>query len=667
MRTIGIGNKQVKIYGAYKLIPADVVAPPIDWSLYLTFDVADNEATITGLTDLGRTLQTLELPKEYNGVPVTAVAQGALAAIDAEGQLKTNAFTSVKFPNSIKTIGQAALTYNQQLTSVELGSVTTVGRHAFVYTGLQGVIIPSSIQELGEGAFMFLPSLTSVQLKDGTYAIPMNAFAHCSALTDLSIGSGITSIGDGAFSNCSSLTYVSIPSTVTSIGNNAFSNCTGLTGLPNLYSLTSLGTSAFSGCTGLQSASISGTSLTSIPNQLFRGCANLTDVYIGNEIQSIGTNVLQNCNKVATLNIPFLGSAPDDSTNAYVGYLFGASSGNASFTAKTTITNLTVRGGEYIASYAYAGLSALVSLNVTGTNVKTIGSYAFQGIGTGTTASASINISPFSSLESMSQRAFATSTFFVGFSNNTALTTIPSYAFDGHTQPNSSFIELPDSVTTLQDYAFVGYSGSTITLGSGLTTIGFDAFDGVTAPIVGNDCPNLEAIGNRTFYGYLGTAIQLMNAPIESIGDNAFVGCSNLTNITTGSGNNSIFTHLLTIGASAFQGCSSLGFDNIEATHPLESIGVHAFQGCALLREIDLPSSLTNIQSATFKNCGLWTVTIPNSITTIGAESFSGCSGISSFTYGGTMSEWESVTKGTDWNLDCLFTEVRCSDGSVIL
>lgn len=66
-------------------------------------------------------------------------------------------------------------------------------------------------------------------------------------ITTLSIPSGTTTIGRSAFQNCSTLTSVTIPNTVTSIREYAFGSCGKLTSVTIPNTVTSIGTYAFSG------------------------------------------------------------------------------------------------------------------------------------------------------------------------------------------------------------------------------------------------------------------------------------------------------------------------------------------------------------------------------------------------------------------------------------
>ena len=119
-----------------------------------------------------------------------------------------------------------------------------------------------------------------------------------------------------------------------------------------------------------------------------------------------------------------------------------------------------------------------------------------------------------------------------------------------------------------------------------------------------------------------------------TIGDSAFQGCSSLTEVKvpkslTSFGNN-VFgnpsptsgqsngycTSLTTIDLSAtqvtslpnnlFQGCTSLS--NVKLPSGLTSIGETAFQGATSLTTIEIPSSVTTINGSAFANSGLTTI-----------------------------------------------------------
>ena len=83
------------------------------------------------------------------------------------------------------------------------------------------------------------------------------------------------------------------------------------------------------------------------------------------------------------------------------------------------------------------------------------------------------------------------------------------------------------------------------------------------------------------------------------------------------------------VGENAFVGCSNLA--SIELPASVTRIDNGAFFHCSNLTEITLPAGVVSIGSAAFRNCSsLESIVIPNSVTSIGEEAFSGCSGLTS-------------------------------------
>ena len=213
-----------------------------------------------------------------------------------------------------------------------------------------------------------------------------------------------------------------------------------------------------------------------------------------------------------------------------------------------------------------------------------------------------------------------------------SITSIGDYAFSGCSSLMN--ITIPDSVTSIGDRAFYNCSSLTsATIGDGVTSIGGSAF---------SDCSSL-------------TSITIPNS-VTSIGESAFYNCSNLTSATIGDGVTSIvyaaFAHcsnltsivipdsVTTIGEDAFYGCPitkatipTLAIPYIKNSSLKEvvitsgdSIADSAFYDCNNLMSIVIPDSVTTIGEVAFYNCSsLTSITIPDSVTSIGEGAFSEC------------------------------------------
>ena len=474
--------------------------------------------------------------------------------------------------------------------------VTNVGEGAFAFlTGVENVELSSSVETMSYAAFYGCSALTSLVLPNSLKAIGNYVFSDCSSLTSLVLPNSVETIGSSAFSGCSALTSLVLPNSVETIGDFAFSGCSSLTSLVIPNSVIEIGNAAFQNCSSLNRISVNANNpvydsregcnaiVERASNTLVVGCK---ETFIPNSVTSIGHSAFYGCSELTSLVVP------------------------------NSVTN--------IDDYAMHSCSSLTNF-VIPNSVKRIGKFAFNGC-----SSISQIVIPHSVVR------MGTGVFIKCNSLKRISVDASNPVYDSRegcnaiveTASNTLLVgckesSIPNSVETIDDYAFYGCSGLTsLVLPNSVKTIGEVAFDGcleLESIEIGN---SVETVGQSAFSNCSSLTSLVLPNSIETIGDYAFYGCSALTRLV-------LPNSITSIGRSVVYACSSL--TDLVIPQSVTSIGDYAINRCSSLKSISIPNSVETIGYAAFYGCSeLMSVEMGNSVTTIGYGGFGGCTKLES-------------------------------------
>lgn len=107
--------------------------------------------------------------------------------------------------------------------------VTEINSHAFSkLQTLHSIIIPDTVETVGWAAFSGCENLTSVTLSKSMKTIEGSLFHSCTSLFHVDIPDGVTIIGDRAFYHCEALEELTIPASITHFDGHPFGSCASL-------------------------------------------------------------------------------------------------------------------------------------------------------------------------------------------------------------------------------------------------------------------------------------------------------------------------------------------------------------------------------------------------------------------------------------------------------
>ena len=402
---------------------------------------------------------------------------------------------------------------------------------------------------------------------------------------------------------------------------------------------------------------LSKATMMTIPDSAFSGCTKLKEIIIPAIVTSIGNYAFNGCTGLKTLRLE------DGTTALKLGY--------------NSYVNGTGKGLFYDCPLT----SVYVGRNISYSYSSNHGYYGYSAFARNTTTGLEVEIGP--NVTSIPEYMFYGSTGLksITFSSSTKIASIGESAFYKCTGLNT--LAIPDTVTTICEYAFDSCGITSLTIPTKVTSIGIYAFQNCTKLESMSISASVTSIGNFAFNGCTGlktlrledgtTALKLgYNSYVNGTGKGLFYDCP-LTSVYVGrnisysySSNHNYYGYsafarntttgleveigpnVTTMRTYMFYGCSGLKSVTISSSAQITSIGPEAFNGCTSLTSFAIPSGVVEIQTYTFANCTApASISIPDSVSSIQKTAFYSCSGIKSATFARKGSWYSSTTIGS--------------------
>jgi len=537
--------------------------------------------------------------------------------------------TSLIIPSTVTSVGDNAFEDCTGLSKLDENTFLNKVISTEMFKGCHGltnVIIPSNITQVGELAFAFLNNLNYAKID--TDITGSNVFSDCLSLRKIDITNNCTKTGNYTFTRCKNLcilnsntpVYINMPDSVTFIGASLFAECgfgaNTYTSPPRPRNVfysgpLGLGSNMFSENQYLESIvlNISKDTLANaadtfsyaislkhvyfnipgelhIPDRMFEGCSNLSfaipsnvtsvGLYAFKYVKNIGyiPSSITKFGEEAFANISTLGSVTIFPTVTDLG--------RGVFYSCTNLRDVNIQNDK-ITSELFKNCNSITNLIIS-SSVTSVGEKAFEGC-TGIKQLDETNIlnkvigtEMFKDCNNLTSITIPSSVTQIGdtaFFDCKGLTNITiKNSVIGSSMIRGCYalrnITIPPSVTSVGNYAFSPTGNVNLQTGR-IDGFDPDESDEITSPNVGL------------------TSVTIQNSVI---GNNMFVYCHNLKNIT-------IPSSITSVGHYAFFSCTRLTNINIQNN----VISNNMFRRCHSLQNITIPSSVTSIGAGSFFNC----------------------------------------------------------------
>lgn len=651
------------------------------WELEV-FTLSGN--TITGLTDYGRTLTTLDIPLEINETVVVKVGNNAfksnpiLASVTIEEGVLYVGASAFSDCNSLEYIVIPTSLISFQTDSLDNAMIiyylgteeqwALVGnRNANWFVATYCETEPVENKTTKWHYVNDLPTLWEIPEMFELYSNVLNLTNYGRALKqDMVIPSTyneteVNAIAQNGF-KYAKLTSVTVPNTISSMEASAFSTCKNL---QKVYIDDVRAWCVINFANGESNPLGNGADLyvlgekfvypvipnnndSEIKNYAFYGCTSIKNVIISDNITRVGDGAFQNCSDLT-------GVILSDTVVSVGSHAFSGSTNLNSITIPNTLTSIgdnPFYNCTQLSSVYISDLTKWCSINFANGNQNPMlysADLYVKRPDSATEYDKVVNLVIPETIAEIGAYQFYYCKSIASVQIHDDVTSIGERAFNGCIALNA--ISISENVTSIGSYAFSNCTalGNALIIGDN-TTIGSRAFNGCVALTTLEIRGSVDSIGAYAFNQCNNLTTLKLLCSVNSIGTYAFNECSNLTSIT-------ISNSIGTINEHAFYYCTkyknvyisdlaqwcNITFKDIVA-NPLYHAGGDLYLWDAVNEEyskvenLEIPSNVVNVKNYTFYNCkSLKALTISEGITSVGKYAFSQCSGLTQAIIPSTM------------------------------
>lgn len=534
---------------------------------------------------------------------------------------------AIEFPE-VELIGESAFSWCENLEEIKIPKAKTIGKEAFyICKSLKAIDFPE-IEAIGEEAFCYCENLKMVKIPQ-VETIGKNAFKRCSTLEKVELSNAKT-IGEGAFFGCVSLKAIELPE-VETIEKNAFGECSVLENV-DLPKAKIIGESAFVGCESLKAIELPETE--SIGQQAFDSLKTLKTADLP-KVKTIGYNAFANSG-LYSLNMPqveTIGAGAFESCllstdfslpeglKTIGGGAFAYSLQSDMLVIPSTVTD--------IGSYAfYSRISIVFFRGNPPTNVgsnifyvddthRTLFYYPLNGNWTESDfESQSYGRYPsyntwkgydrvvlgkyvYNHDETCISDGSETAECICGCGGTDTRTVYGTKNPEKHTYSEKNCKVLSDGRKIYYCELCGKVKGDVTEKGTCGENLSWEIYDSDVLYITGTGPMYDYDVDNPAPWSGRSIRYCRLEKDVTTIGASAFEGCTSLETVDWGE-------KITSINGYAFYGCTSL--KEMKLPKSITSIGENAFDGCASLQKVTAYQNLASIKNTSFRNCGVLTL-----------------------------------------------------------